>query len=203
MTNEKLIRMLKDIIAAIERCADPNLDGDFSDHLDVCSLSLGGSGDPNDPMSLAIDLASSNGVVFTVAAGNSGQLIAGIVIDGRMMLIAAGWILILLSLGGFALDRTLNSLVERNFDDQLGYILTAMVGSWWYFAARAVRVRQLEDRLGLNPQARLKLGVQLGEAGLHTIAPYAAAATRLVRMKFTVIANGMRANPPAMAVIPA
>lgn len=61
-----------DIIAAIERCADPNLDGDFSDHLDVCSLSLGGSGDPNDPMSLAIDLASSNGVVFTVAAGNSG-----------------------------------------------------------------------------------------------------------------------------------
>ena len=61
-----------DIIAAIERCADPNLDGDFLDHLDVCSLSLGGGGDPDDPMSLAIDLASKNGVVFTVAAGNSG-----------------------------------------------------------------------------------------------------------------------------------
>ena len=61
-----------DIIAAIERCADPNLDGDFSEHLDVCSLSLGGGGDPDDPMSLAIDLASKIGVVFTVAAGNSG-----------------------------------------------------------------------------------------------------------------------------------
>lgn len=60
------------IIAAIERCTDPNLDGNFLDHLDVCSLSLGGGGDPDDPMSLAIDLASKNGVVFTVAAGNSG-----------------------------------------------------------------------------------------------------------------------------------
>jgi subtilisin family serine protease len=33
-----------DIIAAIERCADPNNDGSTSDHLDVCSLSLGGGG---------------------------------------------------------------------------------------------------------------------------------------------------------------
>ena len=61
-----------DVIAAIERCADPNLDGDFLDHLDVCSLSLGSSGNPDDPTSLAIDLASKNGVVFTVSAGNSG-----------------------------------------------------------------------------------------------------------------------------------
>ena len=61
-----------DVIAAIERCADPNLDGNFLDHLDVCSLSLGSSGNPDDPTSLAIDLASKNGVVFTVSAGNSG-----------------------------------------------------------------------------------------------------------------------------------
>jgi signal transduction histidine kinase len=47
----------------------------------------------------------------------------------RMMLIAAGWIVILLSLGGFALDRTLNGLITRNFDEQLGYMLTAMVAS--------------------------------------------------------------------------
>ena len=47
----------------------------------------------------------------------------------RMMLIAAGWIIILLSLGGFALDRTLNGLITRNFDEQLGYMLTAMVAS--------------------------------------------------------------------------
>jgi len=47
----------------------------------------------------------------------------------RMILIAAGWIAILLFVGGFALDRTLTGLVTRNFDDQLGYMLTAMVGS--------------------------------------------------------------------------
>jgi signal transduction histidine kinase len=47
----------------------------------------------------------------------------------RMMLIAAGWISILLLLGGLALDRTLNGLVERNFNEQLDYILTAMVQS--------------------------------------------------------------------------
>lgn len=46
-----------------------------------------------------------------------------------MMLIAAGWIAVLLLVGGVALDRTLVRLVTHNFDDQLGYMLTAMVGS--------------------------------------------------------------------------
>ena len=46
-----------------------------------------------------------------------------------MMLIAAGWISILLLVGGLALDRTLTALITRNFDEQLGYMLTAMVGS--------------------------------------------------------------------------
>ena len=48
---------------------------------------------------------------------------------GRMMAIAAGWIFILLLAGGFALDRTLTNLVEDNFDDQLEYMLTAMISS--------------------------------------------------------------------------
>ncbi len=47
----------------------------------------------------------------------------------RMLLIAAGWIAVLLLGGGILLDRTLTSLVTRNFDNQLGYMLTAMVGS--------------------------------------------------------------------------
>ena len=47
----------------------------------------------------------------------------------RMMLIAAAWISVLLLLGGVALDRTLNGLVERNFDDQLAYMLNAMIAS--------------------------------------------------------------------------
>ncbi len=60
------------IISAIQACADPNGDGDFSDHLDICSMSLGGGGNPDDPMSTAVDNAVANGVVFTIAAGNSG-----------------------------------------------------------------------------------------------------------------------------------
>ncbi|MXO64323.1 histidine kinase [Altererythrobacter endophyticus] len=46
-----------------------------------------------------------------------------------MMLIAAGWISILLLVGGVALDRTLTSLVTQQFDEQLNYMLTAMIGS--------------------------------------------------------------------------
>lgn len=47
----------------------------------------------------------------------------------RMMVIASGWILILLLAGGFALDRTLANLVQNNFDDQLEYVMTAMLSS--------------------------------------------------------------------------
>jgi len=45
------------------------------------------------------------------------------------MAIAAGGVLVLLLAGGFALDRTLTNLVEKNFDDQLDYMLTAMIAS--------------------------------------------------------------------------
>lgn len=45
------------------------------------------------------------------------------------MLIAAGWISILLVVGGVALDRTLTGLLTSQFDDQLEYMLTAMLGS--------------------------------------------------------------------------
>ena len=47
----------------------------------------------------------------------------------RMILIATAWIGILLLGGGVLLDRTLVGLVQRNFDEQLGYMLTAMVAS--------------------------------------------------------------------------
>ncbi len=59
----------------------------------------------------------------SAAAPHTGSL------SRRMMVIAAAWITVLLLLGGVALDRTLVSLVTRNFDNQLGYMLTAMIGS--------------------------------------------------------------------------
>ncbi|HKB80532.1 MAG TPA: S8 family serine peptidase [Thermoanaerobaculia bacterium] len=61
-----------DVMAGIEAAADPNGDGDPSDHLDVANLSLGGLGGADDPQSLAVDGAVAAGVVVCVAAGNSG-----------------------------------------------------------------------------------------------------------------------------------
>ncbi|MBE2991605.1 MULTISPECIES: ATP-binding protein [unclassified Sphingomonas] len=46
-----------------------------------------------------------------------------------MILIAAVWIGVLLSGGGFALDRVLSQAVTRNFDDQLEYVLRSLLNS--------------------------------------------------------------------------
>jgi hypothetical protein len=61
------------VIAAIERAADPNQDGNTADHVDVANLSLGGAGNPDDPGSIAIDNATAAGITFAIAAGNSGS----------------------------------------------------------------------------------------------------------------------------------
>lgn len=61
------------VIAAIQRATDPNGDGDTSDHVDVANMSLGGSGNPDDAISRAVDNSSTAGVVHAIAAGNSGS----------------------------------------------------------------------------------------------------------------------------------
>ncbi|WP_406698072.1 sensor histidine kinase [Sphingomonas qomolangmaensis] len=47
----------------------------------------------------------------------------------RMIVIASAWILLLLTGGGFALDRVLSSAITRSFDEQLDYLLTSMIVS--------------------------------------------------------------------------
>ncbi len=68
------------IIGAIEKTVDPNGDNNPDDHVDAAGMSLGafcngnyttGCG-PDDLMSLAVDNSSAAGVVFAIAAGNSG-----------------------------------------------------------------------------------------------------------------------------------
>ena len=60
-------------IESMERAVDPNMDGDFSDHVDVMSISAGdSSGYPGDVLSVAADNAADLGVVVVVAAGNDG-----------------------------------------------------------------------------------------------------------------------------------
>uniref|UniRef100_UPI003566C8EB S8 family serine peptidase n=1 Tax=Actinotalea sp. TaxID=1872145 RepID=UPI003566C8EB len=62
-------------IDALEWAADPDGDGDYSDHLDVLNLSLGSDGSPaDDPENLFIDELSALGVVSVIASGNAGDL---------------------------------------------------------------------------------------------------------------------------------
>lgn len=74
----------------------------------------------------------------------------------RMGLIAAGWIFFLLLGGGIALERTLTTQVEANFDEQLDYILTAMIASAEIDASGEVYFyRTLGDQRFLEPGSGL------------------------------------------------
>ncbi|MBI2133295.1 S8 family serine peptidase [Candidatus Woesearchaeota archaeon] len=81
------------IIAAINKALDPNGDGNLSDRADVISISLGGSGTPDDPASQAVDNAFNNGVFVSVAAGNSGPNPQTIACPGcaRKAMTVAAW----------------------------------------------------------------------------------------------------------------
>jgi len=61
-----------DVLAALERCADPDQDPTTDDHLDVVNMSLGaGGGDPDDAFSRAVDALDAMGTTVVVAAGNA------------------------------------------------------------------------------------------------------------------------------------
>jgi subtilisin family serine protease len=60
------------IIAGIERATNPDGNPGTQDGAKVINMSLGGLGDPDDPVSQASDNAMAGGTVVVVAAGNSG-----------------------------------------------------------------------------------------------------------------------------------
>src|SRR3989344_1808947 len=60
------------IVQAIDLSIDPNGDGDYSDHVDVITMSIGGYGSVHDVMAQAFDRASSLDIISSIAAGNSG-----------------------------------------------------------------------------------------------------------------------------------
>ncbi|MFH1364638.1 MAG: S8 family serine peptidase, partial [Candidatus Aenigmatarchaeota archaeon] len=60
------------LMEGVDKALDPDDDGDFSDHVDIIQLSIGGYGDPDDPFSQQIDNVVDAGVVAVIAAGNSG-----------------------------------------------------------------------------------------------------------------------------------
>ena len=60
---------------ALEWAADPNGDGDVSDHLDVVNMSLGSSyGSPDDPDAVASNALAALGTVVVASMGNSGDV---------------------------------------------------------------------------------------------------------------------------------
>ncbi|QMW24622.1 HAMP domain-containing histidine kinase [Sandaracinobacteroides saxicola] len=73
-----------------------------------------------------------------------------------MVWLAFGWIVALLLLGGFALDRVLVGTLTRNFDAQLSYALTAMIASADLDASGEVRfTRPLGDQRFSEPYSGL------------------------------------------------
>ena len=74
----------------------------------------------------------------------------------RMIGIAALWIGVLLTGGGFALDRVLSDVVSDNFDSQLEYVLNAMIASAEIGPDGEVRLnRALGDQRFLEPNSGL------------------------------------------------
>ncbi|HYC64963.1 MAG TPA: ATP-binding protein [Reyranellaceae bacterium] len=64
---------------------------------------------------------SSDGVKVRERRGGS--------LTRRMIVVAAVWISLLLLIGGYALDRVLSRGIVQNFDQQLEYVLNAMIGA--------------------------------------------------------------------------
>ncbi|WP_299322741.1 HAMP domain-containing sensor histidine kinase [Parasphingopyxis sp.] len=70
----------------------------------------------------------------------------------RMIGIASIWIVVLLAIGGFALDRVLSQAFTRNFDARLEYVLSAMIVSAELDPDGEVRfIRQPADQRFLEP----------------------------------------------------
>lgn len=72
---------------------------------------------------VAIDTAHQDDTEPALKIAHTGSL------SRRMIMIAAGWILILLSVGGFALDRVLTNQLQNEFDNRLVIPLNAMLRS--------------------------------------------------------------------------
>lgn len=89
---------------------------------------------------------------------SASPVVAGHVVSGslgrRMITIAALWITLLLMGGGFALERVLTGALAQNEDQQLEYVLNAMIASAELGPDGEVRLnRQLGDQLFLEPNS--------------------------------------------------
>jgi len=99
------------------------------------------------PDSFAATLSPESGAAAVKAHGS---------LSRRMIGIAAAWIFVLLLGGGLALDRVLANAITQNFDDQLEYVMTAMIASAETGPDGEVRLnRPLGDQRFLEPNSGL------------------------------------------------
>ncbi|WP_294297423.1 HAMP domain-containing sensor histidine kinase [uncultured Sphingomonas sp.] len=85
-------------------------------------------------------------------------------ISRRMIAIAAAWILVLLTGGGYALDRVLTSAISGNFDNQLEFLLNTMLASAEIDSeGELVFNRQLADQRFLEPNSGLYWQISGGD----------------------------------------
>jgi signal transduction histidine kinase len=83
----------------------------------------------------------------------------------RMIVVAAFWITALLLMGGFALDRVLSASIIQNFDDQLEYVLNAMIASSEIGPDGEVRFnRQPADQRFIEPYSGVYFQISGGGA---------------------------------------
>jgi subtilisin family serine protease len=80
--NAQGVGQVSDVIEGIERALDPDGDPSTPTPIKVISMSLGGSGNPNDALSTAVDNAVQSGMICVVAAGNSGPGYMSIISPG-------------------------------------------------------------------------------------------------------------------------
>jgi len=100
------------VLAALESSLDPNGDGDFSDHVDVVSMSLGyDSGVPSDTISQAVDNLVRDGIVVVVAAGNSGP--------GKNTISSPACADEVLAVGAYCMDHQVESVFDEAGTRQL------------------------------------------------------------------------------------
>jgi signal transduction histidine kinase len=102
------------------------------------------------PAETGIEAAPATGGAIKTPTKGTGSL------STRMIGMAAAWIVVLLIGGGIALDRVLANSVSTNFDNQLEYVLTAMIASAEIGPDGEIRLnRPLGDQRFLEPNSGL------------------------------------------------
>ncbi|WP_051969888.1 S8 family serine peptidase [Kitasatospora azatica] len=133
---------------ALDLAADPDQDGDLSDHLDVVNLSLGsGFGDPQDADAVAADRLAEAGTVVVASAGNDGDVFG----VGGSPGVAARAIAVAASVGGHGDADGVRVLAPATLAGVLPAHWSARYPSWSSAEVAGVLARPVDQADGCAP----------------------------------------------------